>query len=98
MTRTAISPRLAIRMRRNTRRSGLRPDQEQRLSELHGLAVLRQDLDDLARELGADLVHHLHRFDDAEHRLGLHARALVDEGLLVGRRRAIERADDRALE
>src|SRR5262245_57593129 len=43
-----------------------RLDQEQLLSVLHGLGVLDQDADDAALGLGFDLVHQLHRFDDAD--------------------------------
>ena len=42
-------------------------DDEQRLPELDGIAVLDQDRDDAAGLVGFDLVHHLHRLDDAEH-------------------------------
>src|SRR3954463_13722056 len=65
MTRSAISPRLAIRIFLNTaaplRPASGRPDAEERLAELHRLAVLRQDLDDPPRLVGLDLVHQLHR-------------------------------------
>ena len=43
------------------------------------LAVLDVDADDLAIELGVDLVHQLHRFDDAEDLTLLHHRADLDE-------------------
>ena len=43
-------------------------DDEQRLAELDRLAVLDQDLADRAGMAGFDLVHDLHRLDDA-HRL-----------------------------
>src|SRR4051794_40369615 len=66
--RSAISPRLAIRifliwcMPRCARLF----DDEERLVELHRLAVLDQDLGDHAVPVGLDLVQHLHRFDDAQ--------------------------------
>src|SRR3954471_14861782 len=85
ITRSAISPRLAIRTLRKSGGSALATgrlaalgisvtrsvctshlDEEKRLAELHGLPVFDQDGDDLARELGLDLVHQLHRFDDAK--------------------------------
>src|ERR671923_1925321 len=46
--------------------SALRLEQKERLSVLDGLAVLHEDLHDPARRLRLDLVHQLHRFDDAE--------------------------------
>ena len=42
-------------------------DDEQRLAELDRIAVLDQHRHDLAGLVGLDLVHHLHRLDDAEH-------------------------------
>src|SRR3954465_10106601 len=64
MTRSAISPRLAMRIFLNM--SG-GPDREQPLAVLHRLAVLHVGVDDLAVVLGRDLVHQFHRLDDAEH-------------------------------
>src|SRR5262249_2451420 len=64
ITRSAISPRLAIRIFLNM--SGkLAPqsvgaDREQRVPELHGLPVLLVDSHDLAGHFGLDLVHQLH--------------------------------------
>src|SRR6185369_16503197 len=73
ITRSAISPRLAMRTFLNTARAyvlgGDRPGSalgqtNEGLAVLHVLAVLGQDLDDLAVRLGLDLVHQLHRLDD----------------------------------
>src|SRR5689334_17330297 len=66
MIRSAISPRLAIRIFLN--KASLRGavtdlrrfDAEQRLAELHRTAVLHQDLGDPAGELRLDFVHQLH--------------------------------------
>ena len=77
MMRSAISPRLAIRIFLNM--GYLAPDREQPLAVLHRLAVLDVDLHDLAVVLGVDLVHQLHRFDDAEHLALLHGVADFDE-------------------
>src|SRR5687767_11239239 len=87
--RSAISPRLAIRIFSNI---GLRQD-EQWLSVLHRLAILDQDGLDRAGRVGLDLVHQLHRFDDADRLPLLHGMADLDEHLRVGRGRAIEGAD-----
>src|SRR5689334_21783514 len=80
ITRSAISPRFAIKIFLNGGTAGFCGialetgpftissllDAEQLLPELDGLAVLGVDLDDGARELRLDLVHQLHRFDNAE--------------------------------
>src|SRR5690606_18771833 len=87
--RIAISPRLAIRIFSNT---GSAQD-EQRLSVLHRLAVLHEDRLDDARRVGLDLVHELHRLDDADGLAFLDAVAHLDEGLRVRRRGPVERAD-----
>src|SRR5581483_7294838 len=62
-TRSAISPRLAIRILSNTARS---LDDHQRLAEFHRLPVLDQHLNDGACARRRDLVHGLHRFDDEQ--------------------------------
>src|SRR5438270_10997808 len=91
ITRNAISPRFAMRIFWNT---SARLDAEQGLPVLHRLPVLDQDLGDLAVELGLDLVHQLHRLDDAEHRALLHRRSDLDVVRRVGARRAVEGADE----
>src|ERR1700674_294423 len=89
MIRRAISPRLAMRIFLNmpgrraapTRTTFSRhPDREQRLSEFDRLGVLGVDLGDEAVDVALDLVHQLHRLDDAEHLALAHARADLDEG------------------
>src|SRR6185437_1565281 len=93
--RSAISPRLAIRIFSNMR--GLL-DQEQRLPVLHRLAVLHQDRLHRSRGVGLDLVQQLHRLDDAE-RLALgHRLSDLDERRRAGRGGAIESADHRGLQ
>src|SRR6478672_2845327 len=95
--RSAISPRLAIRIFLNMRGAGSLDD-EQRLPEFDRLPVLAKDLLDGAGLVGLDLVHDLHRLDDAD---GL---AFLDDGADLGKRftartaRAIERADHRRLD
>src|SRR5918994_6847222 len=70
MIRSAISPRLAMRIFLNMS-GGL--DGEQALAVLNGLAVLDVDADDLPVVFRGDLVHQLHRLDDAEHLILLDA-------------------------
>src|SRR3954471_22045563 len=66
ITRSAISPRLAMRTFLNT--VGLRLfDAEQWLAVLDVLAVLDQDVEQLAVDVRLDLVHQLHGLDDADH-------------------------------
>src|SRR6266496_5165528 len=76
MIRSAISPRLAIRIFLNTRErlSGRQSNPEELLPVLDRLAVARIDGDDLPLDVRLDLVHQLHRLDDAENFTLRHAR------------------------
>src|SRR6266849_3762852 len=81
-TRSAISPRLAMRILSNMRaaRHGVPLplagreknsfDDHQRLAELDQLAVLDQDLAHPSRPRGENLVQGLHRLDDEQRRAG----------------------------
>ena len=64
------------------------PDREEPLAVLHGLAILDVALDDLAFVLGGDLVHQLHRLDDAEHLVFADRVTDFDEGGSIGVRLA----------
>src|SRR5207247_8139057 len=55
----------------------LRLDEEQRLAILNRLAVLDEDADDAPGDLALDLVHQLHRPDDADDLSFLHDVALA---------------------
>src|SRR4249919_1165558 len=91
-TRSAISPRLAIRILSNSLsgfEAGTSGDDEQRLPELDRLPVLDQDRLDDAGLVGLDLVHELHRLDDAERVAFLDRVADLDERLGARRARAI---------
>src|SRR5262245_20102573 len=79
--RRAISPRLAIRILWNMPAAGspARLEEEQGLAILHGLAVLDQHAGHDPGRLGLDLVHQLHRLDDAEHLAFLDGVALAHE-------------------
>src|SRR5664279_527547 len=107
--RNAISPRLAIRILSNSLSAALAAaaleratkrfgsgDDEQRLSELDRLPVLREDRLDDAGLVGLDLVHELHRLDDAQRGAFLHRVADLDERLGAGRGRPVESAHHRA--
>src|SRR5262249_22000138 len=61
--------------------SPMRIHPEKDLAELHRLRVLRRDLANHARDLGLDLVHDLHRFDDADDLPHGHPRPHLDVGL-----------------
>src|SRR5713101_7459755 len=95
--RNAISPRLAIRILWNMGapcgRLATGLHEEERLAELDGLGILDEDLHDAAGDLRLDLVHELHRLDDAEDLPLLDRVALADEGRRLGVRGAVEGAD-----
>src|SRR5574338_945776 len=94
-TRRAISPRLAMRTFLNMRPRPLaRDDAEERLAELHRGRVLHVDLGHGAVHLGLDLVHELHRLDDAERLALLHLLADLHERGRVGRGGPVEGADE----
>src|ERR1700761_4894267 len=65
ITRSAISPRFAIRTFLNMPTSLPRPYREQRLTVFHGLPVLSEDLHHFTGNVALDLVHELHGFHDA---------------------------------
>src|SRR3954467_6577500 len=88
MTRTAISPRLAMRIFLN------RTDGKQRLPVLHRLPVQHEFALENAGMLGFDLVHELHRLDDAEHFARLNAFAYGYERRCVGRCSFVKCADN----
>src|SRR4029079_3550563 len=92
--RSAISPRLAIRIFLNIPSL----DDEQRLSALHRLPVLAQDLRHAAALVGLDLVHDLHGFDDADRFSLLALRSDLDERLGPGRGGSVEGAHHRRLD
>src|SRR5262250_2106324 len=73
-TRSAISPRLAIKIFSNMDSF----DDQQRLAELDRLAVLDQDLDDGAGARRWNLVHRLHRLDDEQRIASVHTAAHID--------------------
>src|SRR5688572_28460273 len=91
--RSAISPRLAIRILPN-----ISAEDEKRLAVLHRLAVLDEDRLHHAGGVGLDLVHELHRLDDADRVALLHRLPDLDERLGIGRRRAVKGADHRRLD
>src|SRR5262245_12095193 len=67
--------------------SPMRIHPEKDLAELHRLRVLSDHLADHARDLGFDLVHDLHRFDDAHHLTDVHPAPDLHVGLRGGLRR-----------
>src|SRR5581483_1248503 len=93
-TRSAISPRLAMRILSNIRVL-TRFDHRQRLAIFDRLAVLDQNGDHRAGARGGNLVHGLHRFDDEDGLAGRNPRADLDEGRGAGFWRAVGGADHR---
>src|ERR1700758_517713 len=85
-TRSAISPRLAMRILSNIRvrpgfagRARKSLDHHQRLAEFHRLAILDQDFADRAGTRRGDLVEGLHRLDQEDAFAFLHGGADLDE-------------------
>src|SRR5690349_9575343 len=73
----------------------IRIDAEEHLAVLHRVRVLGQHVLHDAAELGLDLVHDLHRLDDAERLALLDALAHRHERLATGLRGLVVRADHR---
>src|SRR5690606_20460474 len=93
--RRAISPRLAMRIFSNMAASA---DHEQGLAVLDRLAVLDQDGLDHAAGVGLDLVHQLHRLDDAQALAAGDLLAELDQRLRARCAGAVEGADHRRLD
>src|SRR5690625_2077295 len=93
--RRAISPRLAIRIFRNTQLASGRTDPEQGLTVLHRILVRYQDLSDDSVGFGLDLVHKLHRLDDAQY--GAAGDPVTDLDVIISVRSGsgVEGADNR---
>src|SRR5690625_752021 len=94
--RRAISPRLAIRIFRNTQLASGRTDPEQGLTVLDRILVLHQDLGDHSVGFGLDLVHQLHRLDDAQY--GAAGDPVTDLDVIISVRSGsgVEGTDDRS--
>src|ERR1700733_11193014 len=88
-TRSAISPRLAMRILSNTPLL----DDHQRFAVFHRLAVFNEDLKHRAGARRGNLIHRLHRLDDDERLTGLHLAADFDKGPRAGRGAEIGSSD-----
>src|SRR5690349_6001295 len=92
MTRTAISPRLAMRTLLN------RADGKQSLPVLHWLSVHYELALHDSGSLRLDFVHELHGLYDAKHLTWLYTFADANKWRRAGRRAFIERAHDGRLD
>src|ERR1700729_1520059 len=88
MTRTAISPRLAMRIFLN------RTDGKKSLPVLYRLSVHNESALHDTRGFGLNLIHQFHGFNDAEHLSRLDTLAHAHKRRGAWRRRFIESADD----
>src|SRR3974390_233758 len=70
---------------------------KQRHPILHRTAVIDEPLDDLARGVGFDLVHQLHRFDDAQHLSFFHRVAHAHKRRSSGRCSLVKSPNNRRL-
>ena len=71
---------------------------EERRVEFNGPGIFDENLNDSPPHVRFDLVHHLHRLDDADHGGRGDPRAHPDEGLGFRRRGRVEGAGGRALD
>src|SRR6059058_2779816 len=97
-TRSAISPRLAIRILSNIAAPDVDEflfNDHERLAEFDRLAVFDENLRHRSRTRRRDLVHRLHRFDDQQGLPGRYLAADVDERLRAGLGRPIGGTDHR---
>src|ERR1700679_3241633 len=100
MTRSAISPRLAMSNFRNigfnARPSACsaEPHGEERLAVFDRLAIGDKGLYHFSGRVCFYLIHQLHGLDDAEHLPVLNLIANLDESSGAGRRRLVKRAHD----
>src|SRR6266496_2397916 len=78
--------------------SAMRIHPEKDLPELDRLRVLHAYLSHDAGDLGLDLVHDLHRFDDAHHLAHVHPAARLHVGLRSGLGRLVEGTHHRGLD
>src|SRR5271165_6796483 len=78
-TRSAISPRLAIRILSNIARATALFDDHERFAKLHRLTVRDENLRHRAGPRRGNLVHRLHGLDDHERLAGLHLAADIDK-------------------
>src|SRR3954462_14163517 len=92
MTRTAISPRLAMRI------FLYRTDGKQSLPVLHRLPVHDQLALHDPGDFRLDLVHQFHALDDAQDFAGLHPFAGTDERRRIWSGGLVERPDDGAFD
>src|SRR6185437_4817138 len=103
-TRSAISPRFAIRIFRNIRPepgASLLPmgsNPEERLAIFNRMPIFDENARDLARYIGFNFVHQLHGLDNAQHLTRFYAGAKGDEGGRLGARRGVEGAHDGRLD
>src|SRR6476646_6939134 len=96
--RPGASPRSALSTRYSVLSESVRPHEEHRLLDLHGLAVLDEDLDDGAGDVGLLDEEVLHRLDHTDVGLvGDDPAADADERLFAGLGGRVEGADHRAL-
>src|SRR5690606_1123190 len=90
MMRSAISPRLAMSTFCIAASGSGSGDAEHGLIEFHWLTIVDQDGLNDASLVGLDMVHHLHRFDDAQYIAGLNGLADLNERRGLRRWRTVE--------